>query len=216
MCHIQNVVFVYTEYNARWERYNVYKEVPLYMWAIFWRFLNGTTHFKVSHVLRISWEIIIAVKFVCAIILRFTCFKNTNTRCFNDIKCKVWFHAFFTSNMLAGLNCSNYHGTSSHLKISACNVSTFFSFTLFNDWLWYYMLNFHLVTEKFNLNVADGSKLRLSMTTNLGAPIAVSDFVEVVTTFHKGNFYINVEYESTVAKPELKVVTPLVIPNTNI
>lgn len=48
------------------------------------------------------------------------------------------------------------------------------------------------------------------MTTNLGAPIAVHDFAETVTTFHKGNFSINVQYESTVAGPNLKMVTPLV------
>lgn len=69
---------------------------------------------------------------------------------------------------------------------------------------------FVLVTEKFKINIADGSKLRLSLTTNLGAPIAVSDFVETITTFHKGNFYLNVSYESTVVDTNLKMVTPLV------
>lgn len=68
-----------------------------------------------------------------------------------------------------------------------------------------------LVTEKFNVKVANGSSLRFSMTTNLGAPIQVEDFAEVVTTFHKGNFYIDVSYDSTVADPSLKTVTPLVI-----
>lgn len=93
------------------------------------------------------------------------------------------------------------------MKTSARNVSVHFNNTL-HPTKGYDSL---LVTKKFNVNVADGSKLRLSMTTNLGAPIPVDDFAETITTFHKGNFFLNVEYESTVADPKLKVVTPLVI-----
>lgn len=69
------------------------------------------------------------------------------------------------------------------------------------------------VTEQFNVKVANGSTLRLSMTTNLGAPINIDDFAETVQTFHKGNFFINVSYESTIADSNIKAVTPLVTSN---
>lgn len=67
------------------------------------------------------------------------------------------------------------------------------------------------VLENFNVEVPAGSKVILKLTTNLGAPVPVEDFVSIVQTFHKGNFVLNVDYESTVACSNLKFVTPLVI-----
>lgn len=67
------------------------------------------------------------------------------------------------------------------------------------------------VLENFSVEVPAGSKVILSLTTNLGAPVPLEDFVSIVKTFHKGNFVLNVSYESTVATSNLKFVTPMVI-----
>lgn len=64
--------------------------------------------------------------------------------------------------------------------------------------------------KNFNVTVPAGSKLVLSLSTNFGAPVSVEDFAIIVKTFHKGNFLLNVDYESTVANSNLKYVTPLV------
>lgn len=71
-------------------------------------------------------------------------------------------------------------------------------------------LVFHLVIRKFNINITDGSNLRFKLTDHKGTPIPISDFVGIVRTFHKSDFSLVVQYESTVQSRDVKIITPLV------
>lgn len=68
----------------------------------------------------------------------------------------------------------------------------------------------HLVVAKFNINIIDGSDLRFKLTDQKGTPIAISDFVGIVKTFHSGDFSLVVEYQSTLQTRDVKIITPLV------
>lgn len=71
--------------------------------------------------------------------------------------------------------------------------------------------SFTLVIAEFNVKITDGSNTVLILTDNLGAPIAVNKFNNIVKTFHRGSmFYINVQYESAFANSTTAVVTPMV------
>lgn len=72
---------------------------------------------------------------------------------------------------------------------------------------------FFLVVKKFNINITDGSFLRFKLTDHRGTPIPVSDFVGIVKTFHKSDFSLVVEYESTVQNRDVKIITPVVCKN---
>lgn len=67
-----------------------------------------------------------------------------------------------------------------------------------------------LVVKNFDVKVPQGAKLILTLTSNIGARIAVADFVEIIKTFHKSDFIVNVQYESMVAHGNVKIVTPMV------
>ncbi|XP_055308751.1 uncharacterized protein LOC129572737, partial [Sitodiplosis mosellana] len=65
--------------------------------------------------------------------------------------------------------------------------------------------------RKFNINIADGSNLRFKLTDHKGTPIPISDFVGIVKTFHKSDFSLVVEYESTTQSRDVKIITPLML-----
>lgn len=67
-----------------------------------------------------------------------------------------------------------------------------------------------LVIKKFNINITDGSNLRFKLTDHKGTPISINDFVGIVKTFHKSDFSLVVEYESTVQIRDVKIITPVV------
>lgn len=61
------------------------------------------------------------------------------------------------------------------------------------------------------MKITDGSNTVLILTDNMGAPISVDKFVNIVKTFHSGSmFYINVQYDSALVDISSTVVTPLV------
>lgn len=67
-----------------------------------------------------------------------------------------------------------------------------------------------LVVKKFNINIIDGSNLRFKLTDHKGTPISITDFVGIVKTFHKSDFSLVVEYESTTQSRDVKIITPVV------
>lgn len=67
-----------------------------------------------------------------------------------------------------------------------------------------------LVIRKFNISITEGSNLRFKLKDHKGTPIPISDFVGIVKTFHKSDFSLVVEYESTTQCRDVKIITPVV------
>lgn len=72
------------------------------------------------------------------------------------------------------------------------------------------MLFIFLVVKTFGIEISDGSTLNFKLTDHKGTPIPVENFVGIVKTFHKSDFTLVVEYESTSIPQNAMVVTPKV------